>query len=190
MILDSAVKELQGEVAGELQQAFQEATVCGQWLVLVENEPTVIRRLRETLGEEAHLLPIDWRDSESMLEAIKTVIGERSRIARGGQLALVGSSRGGLGCGEGLSNRADEEPAVETTGREFERWVAGANRMQYRLQHSKRQFAGAVQALVEKLQDELSPAALEGKLHTLFYHAEAGLFLEYDWRQWQFRPVN
>jgi hypothetical protein len=43
---------------------------------------------------------------------------------------------------------------------------------------------------VEKMQEELSPVVMDGKLQTLFYHAEAGMFLEYDWRQWQFRPVN
>ena len=190
MILDARVKDNQGGLLEEVRQAFQASAQHGQWLVLAENEPAVLRRLNEMLGEQALILAFDWRDSVALIDAVRSEFGEKCRLSSEVQLALVGSSRWGTERERNSPNCTDEAAATAVEGREFERWVAGASRMQRQLQQSKRQFAGLVHMFVEKMQEELSPVVLDGKLQTLFYHAEAGMFLEYDWRQWQFRPVN
>ncbi|MFN6110030.1 MAG: hypothetical protein ACK493_06615 [Planctomycetota bacterium] len=190
MILDSAVNGDRGVVGEQLRQALRTTGLHGQWLLLVENEPTAVRRLREMLGADALVMPCDWRDSDAVAQTIKNEVAERSRYSAAMQLALVGSSRWGAEHALASTDQEVENERLAAEGREFERWVAGAAQMQRQLQQAKRRFAAAVQAFVEKLQDELPPDALERTLQTLFYHAEAGIFLEYDWRQWQFRTLN
>lgn len=190
MILDSTVKVSESDVAGKLRQAFQITALQGQWLVLAENDPVVLRRLNEILGDEAVVHSIDWREPERWLDAVRAELRDRCRTSSGAQLVLVGSSRTNTEGTDGSSEGAAETTLAEVEGGEFERWVTGACQMQQRLQNAKRRFAAAVQILVEKMQGEVGPTVLEGSLQTLFYHAEAGMFFEYDWRQWQFRPVN
>jgi hypothetical protein len=190
MILDSAVNGDRGVVGEQLRRALQAAGLRGQWLLLVENAPTAVRRLREMLGADALVIPCDWRDSDDVAQTIKNEVAESGRYSAAMQLALVGSSEWGAEHDPASTDREMDNEGLAVEGREFERWVAGAAQMQRQLQQAKRRFAAAVQALVEKLQHELPPDALERVLQTLFYHAEAGIFLEYDWRQWQFRPLN
>lgn len=190
MILDSTMSKQQRLGAEKLEQLVQAAAFRGQWLVLADEDSALLRKLEEAWEDEAAMIPLDWRAPECQQQFLAALMSERPSGSSPLRLVLAGSSRSVeplLPDNPGLAQETSESAASDE---HYQRWVAGASRMQMRLQQSKRKFAGAVQVFLEQLQVISDPAAWEGRLQAVFYHAEAGMFLEYDWEQWQFRPMN
>ncbi len=187
MILE-AVKEA-NQLAKDLRQAYHQAASRFQWLVLADNDPTLLRRLEDLLGSEALLVPLDVA-AELDEPGMAAEFEELLRGEAGVPLVLVGHS--GASEVAWLNPSTGTRPAAEgqeSTEPAFRRWVSGAERMQQQLQAAKQDFSERVLRFVQRLGSADLDSPVAGQVQALFYHAQAGLFLQFDWESQEFRQL-
>lgn len=165
--------------SAELQQAISRAAREAKCLVLFEGGPSLRSRLEEVFDREAVLVPLDNETSSCVSETLISELKPLSRAQTSLSLILVGDS----GC-------VVEDGDTDTNQtRGFDRWVVGATRVERQLLEAKSRFADRIEALLSELSKVCGHEAGKFQLQAIFYHAAAGLFLDYDWEQKAFRPL-
>jgi hypothetical protein len=177
MILEMAREEIQGRE--EMKQSIEAAVRDAKCLVFFEDGPCLRGRLEDVLGQEAVLIPLNEQSSAFISGALR---GEMQRLSGTPfplSLMFVGHS--------GVVDEAGQ--AATNSNRGYERWVDGATRVERQLQESKARFAKLVESLMEQILQKGNDSEGSVQLQAVFYHAAAGLFLDYDWEQREFRSL-
>jgi hypothetical protein len=177
MILEMARGEVQGRE--ELKQGIETAIRDSKCLVIFQDEPNFRGRLEEVLGKEVVLVPFGERLSGILSGGLRDELHRLSRMTLPLSLIFVGHS--------GIVDEVTQASGSLEPG--YDRWVDGVKRVERQLQEAKALLAKHVQSLLDQI--SLSGNEFGGRVQfqAVFYHAAAGLFLDYDWELNEFRPL-
>lgn len=177
MILEMAREEIQGRE--EMKQSIEAAVRDSKCLVFFEDGPCLRGRLENVLGQEAVLIPLNEQSSAFISGGLRGEMQRLSGTPSPLSLMFVGHS--------GVVDEAGQ--AATHPDRGYKRWVDGATRVERQLQESKARFATLVESLREQILQKANDREGSVQLKAVFYHAAAGLFLDYDWELSEFRPL-
>jgi hypothetical protein len=177
MILEMAREDVLGRA--EMKQGIETALRDSKCLVLFQDGSSLRGRLEDVLGKEAVLIPLREQLSEILGGGLRDELHRLSNKSLPLSLIFVGQS-----------GAADEmTQATSNLDRGYERWVDGATRVERQLQESKDRFAKQVESLLDQISSSGNEGEERVQLQAVFYHAAAGLFLDYNWELKEFCPL-
>lgn len=177
MILEMVREEVLGRE--EMKQGIETAIRDSKFLVLFQDGSSLRGRLEELLGKEAVLVPLREQLSEILSGGLRDELHRLSKLSLPLSLIFVGQS-----------GTVDEvTQATSNADRGYERWVDGATRVERLLRESKDRFAKQVESLLDQISTSGNENEGRVQLQAVFYHAAAGLFLDYDWELKEFSPL-
>lgn len=177
MILEMARDEVQGRE--EFKQSIEAAIRDSKCLVFYQDGVNLRARLENMLGKEAVLVPLDERLSKILGGGLRDELHRLSSLSLPLSFYFVGHSGG-----------FDEvTQATSSPERGYDRWVDGVTRVERQLEEAKVRFAKDVELLLKQISTSGNEIQARVQFQAVFYHAAAGLFLDYDWELNEFRPL-
>jgi len=177
MILEMAREEIHGRE--DLQQVIEGAIRDSRCLVLLEDEPNLRKRLEELLGQEAVLVPLNEQSSRDISRRLSGELQRQDRTPNVLSVMFVGCS--------GVVGEVEQASTSHVRG--YDRWVEGATRVERQLQESKERFVASFESLLEQLAQDGDLVKDRLRIQAVFYHAASGVFLDYDLKSSEFRPL-